>query len=306
MEQLRENVEAELRELLKKYFLVGYLHETAVAYLEVKLKETLLFSKLCVIHYRMFAGEQTDIYRAAASIELMILGLDIIDDLQDQDQPSIIWCQTPPEISLNIAIGFLTLAHQGLLDCDFPQDRLMKASEIMNRQMLTAINGQTLDLMNESKNEEEYISIIEQKSSALLISACMIGVILACGDWNEKVAVYINEVGIAAQMKNDLRDLLNWEEKNDFLHRKRTVPTLYLLKMAANEEQDWLIDYFNGKGTTEGILSRRQEIEQICNDSGTLLYSSARMRTHYYKFLELVDQMELEAHWKELLLLQLK
>jgi competence protein ComQ len=39
----------------------------------------------------MFAGRPTDIFLAAAAVELMILSLDIFDDLQDQDNFSVPW-----------------------------------------------------------------------------------------------------------------------------------------------------------------------------------------------------------------------
>ncbi|MNV39693.1 hypothetical protein D3C71_1312800 [compost metagenome] len=58
----------------------------------------------------MFGGTHPDIYRAAASLELAVLSLDIIDDLQDQDHRAMPWCQSPPPLSLNVAIALLTAA----------------------------------------------------------------------------------------------------------------------------------------------------------------------------------------------------
>ncbi|WP_025692283.1 polyprenyl synthetase family protein [Paenibacillus zanthoxyli] len=301
MEMLRSRVEGELRSVLEKYFVVEHLHRMAVSFVESKLKESLIFSKLCVIHYRMLGGNHADIYKAAASLELIILGLDIIDDLQDQDHGSMPWCQAPSALSLNVAIGLLTAAHQSLLDCDFDEKLLLKSSELMNRQLLKSINGQMLDLLNDAGSEEEYIRLIEQKSASLLVLACMTGVMLATSEWNGTVAEYANEVGIAAQMKNDIRDMLNWEEKNDFIHRKKTVPTLYLIRSLG--EQHWLASYFKGQGVPEEVLRRKQEIKQLCDIHGTLLYASVKMRTHYYKFMEVLESAQLDKNWKEQLVL---
>lgn len=301
MEGFFEKIREELTQSVRQHFIVHHLHEQAKLFLDEKLKESLLFGKMTVLHYRMFGGEGDRIYQAAAAVEMMILGLDIIDDLQDQDNIGMAWSKVSPAIALNIAIGFLTMSQHTLLSSPFPQEHKLLAAQRMNAQILTAINGQTIDLLNDVNTEEDYIQMISQKSAALLVAACMTGTVLASGQEVEQVAEYALELGIAAQMKNDIRDLLNWEHKNDFLNRKRTLPTLFLLQ-SLTEEDFWVADYFEGRLQYEDVQDRKHELEQLVERSGASLYSSVKMRVHYYQYLERIDAMSLDPIWKEQML----
>ncbi|MCL6604460.1 MAG: polyprenyl synthetase family protein [Paenibacillus sp.] len=301
MDGYAQLIEKELREGLRAHFSVPDLYEHGIACVEEKLRESMMFSRMTVLHYRAFGGLGNGIYRAAAAVELMILSLDIIDDLQDKDNKEMVWNRMSPDIALNIAIGLLTLSQQMLLTSEFTQERLSGAVRLMNEQVLGAINGQTTDLLNNIKSEEDYIHMVKQKSAGLLVAACMIGTLLATGESSGAVRGYAEEMGIAAQIKNDIRDLVNWDNKNDFWNRKKTLPTLYLLQ-SLSEEQGWITDYFEGRLQMEDVAHRREEIESIIEHSGTYLYTSVRMRTHYYNYLDLVGQLGLSPSWKDQML----
>ncbi|MCM3749402.1 polyprenyl synthetase family protein [Paenibacillus pasadenensis] len=300
MQQLAERLGQEMRDSLRAYFLLPGMQEMAQACLEEKLQESLLFSKMTVLHYRMFAGEDERIYRAAAAVELMVLSLDMIDDVQDKDNKLVVWNSYPPEITLNLALGILMIAQQMMLDTGFGQERVQQAAKLLSGQVLTAVHGQTLDLLNDIPDEAAYLDMVGQKSAALLVCACMIGTVLATGEWQERVRSYAEQLGIAAQIKNDIRDLSNWDHKNDFINRKRTLPTLYLLQAAAENSGDsWVVEYFEGKLSMDDVQHKREEFQAILEKTGTLLYSSVRMRTHYYQFLDFLDEMNVGEGWKE-------
>ncbi|WP_052676029.1 polyprenyl synthetase family protein [Paenibacillus sp. IHBB 10380] len=301
MEGFIDKIEEELRSSFRTSFIEPYLYEQAIACMLDKQQESMILSKMTVLHYRMFGGEGDQIYLAAAAVELMILGLDMIDDLQDQDNKGKVWNQLEPAIALNIAIGMLTLSQKMLLTSSFPLEWRHEATELMCQQTLTAINGQTTDILNSIENEEDYIRMVEQKSAALLVSACMIGALLATGKQDPLVRGYAEELGIAAQIKNDIHDLVNWENKNDFLNRKKTLPTLFLLQ-SLSEKDEWVNDYFEGHLQLEDVIDRKEEIELLIEKTGTLLYTSVRMRTHYYKYLNLIEQLRMAPYWKDQML----
>jgi len=53
------------------------------------------FGQLCISHYTEYAMEfNSEIFKMAARIELLILSLDIIDDIQDEDTDHI-WVRNP-------------------------------------------------------------------------------------------------------------------------------------------------------------------------------------------------------------------
>jgi competence protein ComQ len=278
------------------------LREAAIASVEVKISESLMCGRMTLLHYRMFGGSGDEIYRAAAAVEFMILALDIIDDLQDDDHKDMPWNHLPKNIAMNLALAFLTLSHETLLRCRFPVEHVHKAAEFLSRQVITATNGQTLDLLNSIATEEEYMIMVKQKSAALLVCACMVGVILATGEVSAQVEEYALEIGISAQIKNDFRDLLSWDRKSDFLHRKRTLPMLFLLSSITEEEDRWVADYFEGRLALEDVLDRSGEFADLVERTGTPMYTSFRERSSYYHFREILDGMELESPWKQALI----
>jgi competence protein ComQ len=292
---------SEFQAQIDRYFRVKLLHEAAQAAIETKFSESLLFGKMTVLHYRMFGGEDSGIYKAAAAVEMMILALDIIDDLQDEDHADMPWCQLPKDIALNLAIGFLSLSQEVLLYSEFSAEQIRDIAALFNDQLLAAINGQTLDLLNEIETEEDYLVMVRQKSAALLVCACMTGVILATGSADVRVAEYAEEIGIAAQIKNDYRDLLNWDSKNDFIRRKRTLPLLFLLAEIGENDQ-WITEYFAGRLEPGDVMHRFAEFGDAVERTGTQLYTSVRMRSHYYRFLNVIEQMEIDSKWRDLII----
>ncbi|MDT3428167.1 competence protein ComQ [Paenibacillus forsythiae] len=296
MEDLAESVAKEIRGGVQTYFALPHLYEQATACVDEKLRGSLPFARLTVLHYRAFGGRGPAIYRAAGAIELMILGADIVDDLQDKDNNLTAWSRMSPEIALNIALGLTLISGQMLLASEFPLERIHEAVQYMNTQSLTAINGQTADLLNDIQSEEDYLRMIKQKSAAFVVAACMIGTLLATGEWNSHVRDYAEELGIADQIKNDIRDLLDWE-RGDFRNRKKTLSTLYLLQYIAEEDQ-WIADYFEGRLRMEEIGHRREEFERAVERTGTFLYTSVRMRMHCYNYLRIVDKLNIDVQWK--------
>ncbi|MGO4694027.1 polyprenyl synthetase family protein [Paenibacillus sp. 2TAB26] len=286
-----------MRLLVQRFFTAEPLARYAEQFIADKLEETIRFGQLTVIHYRMFGGKGEDPIKAAAAVELFILASDILDDLQDQDVPSKPWMKVPMPIAIHIASSLLTLSQQAMLSSTSNHEIRLALTEMMNAQLLKAANGQMLDIMNEMNDEESYLDVVKQKSATLLQLACMAGVMLAGRPWNETVAEYALEIGVSAQIQNDLRDLLRWDEKSDFLQRKCTLLTLYLIEGEAEEDR-WIKEYFEGRLTSEEIAMKRELFLETCERTGTILYGSVMSRMHYNRFEELVDSIQEISPWK--------
>ncbi|WP_338552944.1 polyprenyl synthetase family protein [Paenibacillus sp. KS-LC4] len=301
MEDCVPKIEFEMREMVKRHFTVDSLIQYAYLFLMDRLNEQLPFGRLTVLHYRMFGGEGTAVYRAAAAVEFLILATDILDDLQDQDAPKQAWSEAPLPIALHLAAAFMTLSQQAMMDSEFDSSHVQTTMKMMNLQLLQAANGQMMDLMNVVSDEQSYFQSIKQKSAALIVNACMTGVMLTGRGWHPIVAEYAVEVGMAAQIKNDIRDLLRWDEKNDFLQRKKTLLTMYMLEDAVDQHK-WIRDYFEGRLNEADIADKRGLLEEAYEKSGAMLYGSVVMRTHYNRFMELIESVPEVAVHKEMLL----
>lgn len=295
----------QMREQASCWFTAEPLARFSERFIEVKLRESVKFGQLTVLHYRMFGGAGNEVYKAAAAVELLILASDILDDLQDRDAPDKPWMQAPAAVSMQVAASLLTLAQQAMLTCTGDDRIRIRLLEMMNKQLLQAANGQMLDLMNQADDEQEYLEMVKRKSGALLILACQTGVLLAGHRWHDGVEEYAMEIGIAAQLKNDVRDILRWDDKSDFLQKKKTLITLFLMESLA-EEDLWIKDYYEGRLSKDDIADKRDCFIQACERTGASLYGSVMSRMYYNRFVELLESFQEEGPWKDMFLHILK
>lgn len=306
MNEFNSRIGEQMKELVQAHFTAAPLARYALSFVEEKLQESIKFGQLTVIHYYLFEGKKEDeaVVKAAAAVELIILASDMLDDLQDQDAPEKLWMKAPQAAAIHVATSLLTLAQQAMLDCTEDQGKRLALAALLNRQLLAAANGQMIDLMNEVADEQAYVDMVKRKSASLLVLACMSGVILAGLPWHSTVEEYATELGVSAQIRNDIRDLLRWDDKSDFLQRKKSLLTLFLLE-GAGDEESWIVDYFEGRLSSAEVLDKQPLFEEICEQSGALLYGSVMSRMHYNQFEELLASLQAPNDWKERLLIAL-
>ncbi|MFF2886609.1 polyprenyl synthetase family protein [Paenibacillus sp. NPDC057967] len=304
MSIVKEQVGFRMKQYAAQWFTAQPLLDFSYSFIEEKLAETMMFGELAVIHYHMFEGKDADIDGAAAAVELFILASDILDDLEDGDAPSKPWMKAPLPVALHVATSLVTLSQQALLHSTSDPVLRGELAVMMNTQLIRSANGQMMDLMNDTLTEEGYFQMVRGKSASLLVMACMAGVLLAGRPWNETVAEYAAELGISAQLRNDCRDLLRWDEKSDFLNRKQTLLTMYLLE-GPDEQVGWIRDYYNGSGTKHDVTGKKELFLQACEQSGVELYGSVVSRMHYNRFQELLAELQADAIWKDKLMQKL-
>ncbi|MCQ4087442.1 polyprenyl synthetase family protein [Saccharibacillus sp. JS10] len=291
-----------LTEGVKQGFQQPNLRQQALECVQYKLQNRCMFGNLTLLHYNMYQGElESESIQVAAAVEALILALDMIDDLQDQDNDSPPWSKIRHDLALNIALGFVFLSQHMLLQSDFEPDRKSAAAALLNAQSLHTVSGQMTDLLNNIESEEQYIEMILGKSASLLVMACQVGTVLACGEIKPETREYAEQLGIAAQLKNDILDLTGNERKNDFWNRKRTLPVLLLLAEAKDDEA-WMLDYFEGRASLEDVQEQAPHFQDRLERSGAIPYASVRMRVAYYRCLEIVENLSIDAPYKRVLL----
>ncbi|MNT88094.1 hypothetical protein D3C72_2285930 [compost metagenome] len=90
-------------------------------------------------------------------------------------------------------------------------------------------------------------------------------------------------------------------QKGDLLSRKRTLSTLFLLQYLP-ENSRWIADYFDGMLEPEEMIGRMDEFERVLEETGAYLYTSVMIRTRSYRFVELVNKLDIDAYWKNRIL----
>ncbi|MBD8498106.1 polyprenyl synthetase family protein [Paenibacillus arenosi] len=301
MEHKVVRIDTIIKDLIDESFTQSKMRQYAHEFLQEKrVEEHSRFGLLAEYHYNMFGGTEEGIYAACAAIELFLLASDVIDDLQDQDNGDKRWMQLPMPLSLNVALGLLQLVPVAMKQCrsTMNEQYVCTALEMMNHQMVVALNGQMADLENDIADIPAYMEMVEHKSASMFIMACMTGVILATGQWDATVAAYAKEMGLSSQLKNDMKDLYQLTIKNDFHNRKRTAPLLYLAEAIDGNEYKWIKDYVSGH--SDHIPEEKiGQLHEACEKTGTFIASAVRMRVHYYQFQDLFKQNSITAPYLE-------
>jgi competence protein ComQ len=296
-----DKIMEQAQKMISSHYSVTEISDQMTKFFEFKKKYGFPFGNLAILHYQMFGGNNEDIYKAAAAIEMMILSTDIFDDLQDQDNKSVPWRQLNQAVAMNIAAGLLILSTMLFENLSFPIENKTLALNHFNSQIVKAVNGQHLDITNSVNSENDCLHMIKLKSASLLVCACVIGTVLVNKDHGGMVGGYAEEIGIVAQIKNDITDTCNWEGKNDLIRRKRTLPLLFLIKSREPETQI-IRDYYAGKLNEDALFNDKDEITNIILKSGAYEYASVILRVHQMEALEKIGQLPVSKAWKERLL----
>ena len=190
----------------------------------VDAKDHLHFSELVFYHYFSFGGTDTDKAETlGAGIELLILSFDIFDDLEDEDSPNEPWMKMNRSVALNAATALYTLSIKVSTSVSNNPVFLHKLMEYI----LESSQGQHDDLRDQPVTEEECLDMIKRKSGSLTALPCVLGTMLATGEFNKTVETYAYQLGIASQIENDYKALF-YNTKSDIVKKKRTLAYLYL------------------------------------------------------------------------------
>jgi len=192
--------------------------------------------------------------KLAASVELLILSTDILDDLVDND----IATETFNILSVPQALILAnTLLMESLhLIVKNTNKKSTELFDIVHKNLINAGNGQWQDISfsidHTFVSENQYFSLIKKKSCSI-IQLIFELYNLKYDSTLEEIATYI---GYSWQLKNDAQDILS-HFKNDLIHKKATLPIIKALEYS-NE-----ID--------EGILAKQLKLININNPNQELL-----------------------------------
>lgn len=194
---------------------------------------------------------------AAAAAEFLGAALDIIDDIQDGDNPFVQHIGVP--FALNVGVACLELAPLALKrarDVGWSRALANSALEHLHTAILRSLGGQFLDLRFEKKRnvtEAQILEMVEKKSGSLLAFIYRLGAMAGVADEQEKPAEYFEAVsffgwhiGIWFQLLNDLHDAEAAQTQTGKSDRKRGKKTLPLalegqgmIEKTTEEREEW-------------------------------------------------------------------
>ncbi|MEH6944672.1 polyprenyl synthetase family protein [Bacillus sp. JJ722] len=256
------------------------------------------FAKSLELHYSVFSENHHDeskLNDLKSCIELLILALDIIDDLQDNDNNESIWMKNNQASAINVSISLMTIFQHKLLEV---VDNKVLIQNLTNY-LLKAIEGQHQDI-NGIHNVQQYLDMTRQKSGSLMALTNILGLPVENSDYLRIVEDYSYDLGLIAQISNDIRDVIQFDEKSDWKLRKKTLPILYLLNPSI-KEGEIVRSYYYGDLSFEELLPQKNELITTLKQSGALSFAFAQKIIYENRVMNKINSLPLSSNKKETL-----
>ena len=194
---------------------------------------------------------------AAAAVELVHNFSLIHDDIEDGDEerrqrPTVwrVWGE-PQAINVGDAMHSMArLAITWLDDKVIAPKKILRAAGILDKTCLELCEGQYLDILYESKsdiNMNDYILMTDLKTASLITCSVKLGALLGTGDEAivQRFERFGRKLGMAYQMIDDVLGIWGDEPFSDILKKKKTLPIIYALEHASDEDRSKLLEIYD-------------------------------------------------------------
>lgn len=235
------------------------------------------------------------------TLECFVSALDVLDDVEDQDNPDAPWQARGVPTAINAAT-FLLLLSQLAVGClarrGVPAETALEVARVFATAGARACAGQQRDLDQKdgrAVDEATYLATIGDESGALVEGACRAGALLGTDDRAviEACARFGFNLGVALQIQNDLAAVSSeWAARNDLRTGKRTLPVIFALERAPAPIRTELIRIF-APGRREDLTPedvRRARV--LLAASGGLLYASVVADVYRERALACLDGLD--------------
>jgi geranylgeranyl diphosphate synthase type I len=241
-------------------------------------------------------------YTLGACIEIIHNFTLVHDDIMDQDPirrglPAVhIAYDDPTAINAGdamLAVGFEILADSEYISSQHLRFLVQSIGEMVRR----VAEGQQEDFEFENRDsvsEEEYISMIAGKTSAMFETCAKTGAILAGVDEQivQNMAEWGLKLGLCFQLMDDLIDLTGDTETigkpagSDIIQGKRTLVAIHALKHSENLPTFNKI-YGTGKSSPEELERAVSELQ----DNGSIQYALDRAMLYHKQAHQMLDTL---------------
>ena len=182
-----------------------------------------------------------------------------------------------------------------------PADYLPAVLGCFNYTAMTVCEGQQMDMEFESREDvtmEEYMSMIDKKTAALLAGATMIGAIQGGADTRSRQHLFsfATELGIAFQLQDDLLDAYGTEDKlgkpigGDIVEGKKSFLMLTALAEADTTTRKQLQALLDNEA-----IEPQQKIAsvlEIYDRLGVRAIAEREIELHFSRAMEALDSLQ--------------
>ena len=207
---------------------------------------------LLLITAEAFGGSIEESMPAALAVEIFhnftLLHDDIMDNADVRRGKPSVYAKWGGNVALLSGDAMLITAYKSL--AKVASERLPRVMSIFSDMALEVCEGQQYDMDFETMSKvsvEEYMHMIERKTSALLSGSAMIGATMAGASEDDvrKIYRFATELGLAFQLQDDVLDsfgdtALGKKIGGDILEGKKTFLMVQALNRASAEEREVL------------------------------------------------------------------
>ena len=207
---------------------------------------------LLLLAAEAFGGSVDEAMPTALAVEIFhnftLLHDDIMDNADVRRGKPSVYAKWGGNVALLSGDAMLITAYKSL--AKISAERLPKVMNIFSDMALAVCEGQQYDMDFETMDKvsvEEYMQMIERKTSALLSGSAMIGATMAGAAEEDvkKIYRFATELGLAFQLQDDVLDsygdnALGKKIGGDILEGKKTFLMVQALNRASKEEREVL------------------------------------------------------------------
>lgn len=243
---------------------------------------------------------------AAAAVEFLFAAAEVFDDLEDGELGD--WPCSPAEV-LNVGCVLLMLAGRAALrlaEKGAPGALLASVLDSLSSVGLRGCHGQHLDLGSESRLDvgyDQYLTMARLKSGSFIEGACRAGASVGTQDPAviDRFGRFGAELGVIAQIRNDLRELAGIKESDsDLLRRKKTLPVIYALSQAEGKDRELVGAFFRPDGFPPGDHPL-EEVRGAVVEAGGLHFACVVLEIFRSRALAILESLPVSGTAKEML-----
>ena len=241
---------------------------------------------LGVLAYQSLGGDYRKALPGAAAVELGHNFSLVHDDIEDADRERhhrpTLWAVWGIPLAINAGDALFALSRLALyrlLDSEEHDDRqVIDLMRIYDETCLALCEGQYLDISFERREDvtvDAYMEMIGKKTAALIGASVQTGAILASDDpaVAEAYKQFGHDLGMAFQIADDVKGSF-WAsedsgkpEAGDIRRRKKTLPIVWALEHAADDDRRRLIEIYARDGATGADGRDRAPADEPVSDA---------------------------------------
>ncbi|MFW6304355.1 MAG: polyprenyl synthetase family protein [Candidatus Saliniplasma sp.] len=235
---------------------------------------------LAMVSCGALGGKENDALISGLSLELIHNFTLVHDDIMDDDDMrrgrKTLHKKEGLPTAINVGDALFALSFRLISEMDVEPVKIKRILYEISQAVLKVAEGQEEDMRFETTfdiTEDEFIEMIEKKTSYLFQAAARCGAIVADSSEEqiEMLGTYARNMGIAFQVQDDYLDLMGEETAlgkpvgSDIKAGKRTLMVIHALQHLDKKDKHRLIEILEGENSQNEIIEAIELLEK--NDS---------------------------------------